>query len=396
MRVRGACAAILFVVSTVGAAQSSPPADSTPLQFIVTSDVHFGITRKAFRGDSNVSAARVNAAMIRQMNTMPALVLPLDGGVGAGRRVGSITMLAITGDLANRAEEGLPTAAESWAEFRGAFIDSLRLCDAAGRPSRLMLVPGNHDISNAIGYPRPLYPGPDASSAAGIFNLMMQPAVPLTPQNYDYARDRVHVSTDFGGVHCAFLNIWPDSAERAWLARDLARVSNATPVLLLAHDPPVGDPKHFRNPFGAHDINAVDRFENLLSETYQDGVPLPPAGAAKEPDNPRPPTEAEQRALGVFLQGHPNIRAYFHGHNNFNEFYDWVAPDASVRLPAFRVDSPMKGAQSATDETRVSFQLVTLDAQHVRLTVREILWNSAPLDPTAPIRFGAVRTIDRR
>lgn len=236
------------------------------IQFVVTAEVHYGIARRAFRGDSNVSAAQVNAAMVAQINSLPTLRLPRDSGVRAGHPVNAIDLLVVAGDIANRAEAGVQPGARSWMQCRTGFIDALRLRDAAGRRTRLLLLAGNHDVSNAIGFYRQMTPARDARAAAEIFNLMLRPAVRRTGVTYDYARDRIHYSIDVGNVHFAVVNIWPDCAERAWLAHDLARVAPSTPVLLFAHDSPAGDAKHFTNPRGTHDINATDRFENLLTE----------------------------------------------------------------------------------------------------------------------------------
>ncbi len=91
----------------------------------------------------------------------------------------------------------------------------------------------------------------------------------------------------------------------------------------------------------------------------------------------------EQRAFEAFLGRHPNITAYFHGNSNWNQFYDWIGPDHRVTLHAFRVDSPMKGAQSADDESRLSFHVASIDGSAHALTVRECLWtvNPAAADP---------------
>jgi hypothetical protein len=47
-----------------------------------------------------------------------------------------------------------------------------------------------------------------------------------------------------------------------------------------------------------------------------------------------------------------------------------------VALKTFRVDSPMKGKRSAQDESKLSFQVVTIDPRTARMTVREYLWNA--------------------
>ena len=63
-------------------------------------------------------------------------------------------------------EEGVQSATTSWSQFCSDWDSSIS--------SPLYLVPGNHDISNAIGYSKVLSPEKDASSAAGIFNRMMR------------------------------------------------------------------------------------------------------------------------------------------------------------------------------------------------------------------------------
>ncbi len=125
-------------------------------------------------------------------------------------------------------------------------------------------------------------------------------------------------SHTLGGVHFVFITIWPDSIVRAWLENDLRHVDRATPVVLFAHDQPEAQAKHFTNPNGSHDINAVDKFENLLAERLADGATI------------ESPTTIEQRDLERFLERHRNITAYFHGNSNWNEFYDWAGPSHTL------------------------------------------------------------------
>jgi hypothetical protein len=94
-----------------------------------------------------------------------------------------------------------------------------------------------------------------------------------------------------------------------------------------------------------------------------------------------------------FLKRHPNIKAYFHGNSNWNQFYVYHGPDNDVDLNVFRVDSPMKGRDSAKDETLLSFQLISLDTQSQALTVRECLWNTKPLDAAQKVVFGKSSTV---
>jgi hypothetical protein len=368
-----------------------PAAAGPDVTFVFTSDVHFGIARGQFRGGSYVNAQVVNAALVQKINGLPRTRLPQDGGLRAGEVIGAVDFVAITGDLTNRQELypiHIQPAAISWAQFQACYIDGLKLRDPQGRPAPLLLVPGNHDVSNAIGAPTKLVPATDATSMVEIYNRMMQPAVPLTPATYVYARDRVTYSRDFGGVHCIFLTMWPDSFARAWIDQDLQHVPATEPVFLFCHDPPDIDARHLINPNGTHDINAHDAFENLVSDTYADGD-----GATKK-DKPSGETTVEQRALAAFLRRHRNITAYFHGHENWNEVYTWKGPDQDLALNVFRVGSPMKG-RSAKEEAQLSFQVVTFNAGEQKLTDRECLWNTlgAKDGPSVPVSWGSVATV---
>jgi hypothetical protein len=165
------------------------------------------------------------------------------------------------------------------------------------------------------------------------------------------------------------------------LDRDLARTSPSTPAIVFAHDQPESEAKHFTNPNGTHDINGIDKFENMLADVLADGTSVDAS------------TEVEQRALQSFIAHHPNVTAYFHGNSNWNEFYDWTGPGHGVVLHTFRVDSPMKGAISSRDETKLSFQVATIDTESRRMTVRECLWNAYPARPSAPVAWGASTTV---
>lgn len=360
------------------------PSPPSSIQFLATSDLHYGITRKTFRGGTNVSARDVNAALVAQMNGLPAITLPADGGLRAGQRVGSTDFVAVTGDIANRAEEGVQAPAASWAQFRSGFVDALTLRAPGGQPTSVFPIPGNHDVTNAIGFYKPMVPPVDATPMAEMYNMTLKPRVARTKESYSYARDKVHYSRDIRGVRFIFLNVWPDAAERAWLATELRAVSSTTPVVLFAHDQPDVESKHFTNPNGASTVNPTDKFENVLGEVFKSGTTVDV------------PAVQQQRAFATFLASRPNIKAYFHGNDNSNEFYVWRGPDGSAALNSFRLDSPMKGNISADDETKLSFQLVTIDARAKRMTVREVLWNAAPANPSAPITWGASRTVSLR
>jgi len=324
--------------------------------------------------------------MVAVINALPHASFPKDGGLRSAERIGAIDFLAEGGDVANRAEVAshVQRPSESWAQFRADYIEGLTIRNPSGGRSDVFVVPGNHDASNAVGYYKEMSPAVDKTPMAEIYNRLMKPAVPRTPATYDYARDKVLASRDIRGVHFVFLTVWPDSAGRAWMDADLARLgSRATgvPVIIITHDQPEAESKHFRNPNGAHDINATNMFENLLVDTLADGR------AVSSSDT------IEQSAFEAFVRRHPNVSAYFHGNSNWNQFYDWTGPSHSVILHTFRVDSPMKGAVSSKDETKLSFQVVTIDMASRTMTVRECLWNADPARPAAAVAWGGSTTV---
>jgi predicted MPP superfamily phosphohydrolase len=349
----------------------APQAQPQTLRFVFTSDAHYGISRAHFRGHGGVDAHVVNAALVDAID-----------------RLGPLDFVAEGGDVANREEvtEAGPiqSAAVSWSQFRQDYIDRMTARTSTGVKTPVYVVPGNHDVSNAVGFYKPMQPLIDKSALVGEYNLMMAPARPRTTSSYNYAKDRVLFSRTLGGVHFVFITVWPDSTARAWLENDLRSVDRSTPVIVFTHDQPEAQAKHFTNPNGAHDINETDRFENLLTDRLADGTTIDA------------PTVMEQRELERFLTRHLNIRAYFHGNSNWNEFYDWAGPEHRAGLAVFRADSPMKGAVSGSDETRLSFQVATIDTSTQMLTVRECLWNVSPADPAAPLSWGESRTISLR
>jgi alkaline phosphatase/streptomycin-6-phosphatase len=370
-----------------------PPAPSVSAQrastrpdeihFVFSSDAHFGITRQKFRGTVNVGALVVNHALVEELNGLSRLTFPRDGGLDAAEAVGPIDFMVEGGDVANRQEitetGPIQPGAVSWTQFVREYIDGVTLRTPAGGRTPIFVVPGNHEASNAVGFSKPMRPLIDKTPMTEIYNRMLMPAVPKTTAAFDYIRDKVLYTRDIGGVHFVFLQIWPDSIERAWLERDLERVSSTTPVVLFAHDQPDVETKHFINPNGAHDINATDRFENLLADRLADGKTI-----AVE-------STIEQEALEAFIKRHPNVTAYFHGNSNWNQFYDWTGPRHSIALHTFRVDSPMKGAISSADETKLSFQVITIETASRTMTVRECLWNADPAHPI--LTWGASTTV---
>jgi hypothetical protein len=373
----------------------TPTRPDTLIQIIYTSDVHFGITRPAFDGDSNVRSTVVNARLVTTMNALPSLSLPFDKGVNAGQKVGPVDYIMISGDIANRQEvpiqnAAIPiqSAAISFGQFRQDYLQGITLHNHLGHPTGFLLVAGNHDVSDAIGFYKNMQPATDATSMAGIYNLMLHPATPLTAASFRYPEDKINYSRTIGGIAFLFVNIWTDSANRVWMSNELARIDSRTPVIIVCHDPPDADAAHFTNPHGNHDINGKDRFENLLEERSKD-IQDTTAGADGKPQN----DSIEQLGFVAFLKAHPNIKAYFHGHNNWNQFYTYTGPKGDVSLPTFRVDSPMKGKFSSKDETRLSFQLITIDPASKTLTVRECRWNTDPTHPDKPPVWGESLTL---
>lgn len=374
---------LTFVVGSGAAALLH--GQSSRVQFAFTSDAHYGLTRAAFRGHVHVSAQIVNEALIAGLNSLPAWRFPDDGGIDAGQLVGPLDFLVEGGDIANRAERtdagAIQPAALSWSQFAGDYLQRLNLPDREGGKAPVYIVPGNHDATNAVGFYKPMAPPIDKTAMVEIYNRMLRPAMRVTTGTYTYARDRVRYSHDVDGVHFVFLNVWPDSASRAWMAHDLSAVPSDTPVVIFVHDQPDAEAKHFINPNGVHDINAIDHFENLLADVFADGTTI------------ALPSVKEQADLEAFLAAHPNVTAYFHGNSNWNEFYDWSGPHHAASVHTFRVDSPMKGAVSGRDETQLSFQLSTIDSWSRRMTVRECFWNARPGDVSHALSWGATTTV---
>lgn len=308
------------------------------IQFVFTSDAHYGTVRKSFRGRKQVDARDINEALVAGINALPDLTLPADDGVGAGKPVDAVDFVVEGGDICNRPKKVSQSASLSWAQFRTDYIEGLAVKDGCGRKAPLFLIPGNHDADCA---PQ------DAAPMAEIYNRMMAPIPPRTASSFRPNEDRIHYSRTFGGVHFVFISLWPDRAERSWLEKDLGTISPTTPVVLFAHEPPADDP----------------------------------------------PGEGLPEALTGFLKAHPNITAWFHGHANWHEAYDWTGADGTLALHTFRVDSPMKGRASGKDERKLSFQLVTVDARNHRMTVRECLWNAGTQDSAVLEKFGESTTV---
>lgn len=358
-------------------------AEDRKIHFIYCSDVHYGLERE-FRGDT-VTADSVSRAMIAAFLMLDSTLLPEDGGTSGGEVFGKPDFVICTGDISNRMEDGVQSATASWEQFcrDWSVLASDRNNGATMAIGEyrcpLYIVPGNHDISNAIGYTKPLFPARDAASAAGIYNLMMKPDTLLTARTFDYRTDRTHYSLTTDSIRFVFMGMWPDSSMRGWYEENITKdnISEDIPTIIFTHDPPEAEAKHFTNPWKPHDINVRDGFQNLLTDIC----------AVKYTD--RKP-KGNWGELEKFFLSHPEIKAYFHGDCNYNEFYVWQGPEGKISLPVFRVDSPMKGEYSATDETLLSFIIVTIDTGKHLLTARECFWNT---EKRPGIRWGENTTI---
>ena len=300
-------ATLLFSVTT-----------NAQIQMIYTSDSHYGITRANFQGATSVDAHIVNAAMVAKMNGMSILSFPNDNGFKAGQTVGPIDYIINTGDLANRQESAAPaiqSAAASWAQFSTDYLSGLTLKNKLNQNTPVLLAPGNHDVSNAIGFYKAMNPLKDNTSMFNIYNYVFNPSTPKNASTYNYTTDKINYSKNIGGVHFMFVTLWPDSTNRIWMNNDIATVSNKTPVVIFTHDQPDIETKHLHNPNGIHDINATDKFENMVEETCKDGLTVSAASTI------------EQRGFANWVKAHSNVRAYFHGNSNANEYYLYKGPD---------------------------------------------------------------------
>ena len=207
--------------------------------------------------------------------------------------------------------------------------------------------------------------------------MAVTPDDSVSVSGFDYGLHKIHYSFVRDSIRFVFMGMWPDSVMRTWFDRETASDEDI-PVFIFTHDPPQANAKHFTNPNGSHDINAVDKFQNLLSDTCSvNAVGMKAVG--------------NWRVLERFLHERPSVKAWFHGDENYNEFYTWNGPDGSIALPVFRVDSPMRSFYSSSDETILSFIAVSIDPVRHLLTARECLWNTGKCPG---IVWGDMRTIE--
>jgi len=409
------------------------------VNFIYTSDNHYGIVRPIFRGAYNVGGQTVNEAMIARMNTLPTQVFPNDGGVAAGQTVGQVDFLMDTGDIANRSESSSiaaisslsylgttvnypgqgsynsPKSADTWSQWQHDFLGDtntghtagglLTLTNSQGQGIPVFLSPGNHDVSDAIGMSGAgkitALGNVDATSFVQIYNRMtpysgkapISTNVFANPADYANVNLQVNYSFNVGGTHVMCVNMFPDKNILNWMSNDLANVAASTPVLLFCHAPlnmAATETKVFGYPANA---------ASLTKDTAGD---IPFSLNNTNTSTSYVDMNAAKQYVADWLIAHPNVRALFSGHDNFNGATNWNGQDPNGALIAprdaawpgvelFRVDSPMKGDESGVsvttgpltgvgDETKLSFQVYSYDIATRRLTEREFLWNPTAND----------------
>ncbi len=374
------------------------------VQFLFSSDCHFGDVTSvsaAFQGATTpVDAVEVNGRARDAMNLLPGVAAPGDYGVNAGVAFGNFDFLAFTGDVASRSvlppESNGNSSAASFNQWKTIYSDGLTLKDRKGAALPIFLTPGNHDVTNALGGPEVMNPASDPTCFVNIYNWTMKPATPLLTTEFNYNLHKVFNVKVFGGIHFVFLNMWLDAEMQEKLEAYLTNVPTSSPVFIFAHMPPEQTGANFRDPLSnGLDFPWAGGFANYFRDAMDISNVVAPATAVTTATAPT----KEVKALATFLKAHKNIVAWFHGHDNFNQFRTWNGENSvtvdnkmtQLAIPVFRVDSPMKGKDSAKDPKKLSFQVVTIDTAKKLFTVRECLWNKTNTAGGA-IAWGATET----
>ena len=338
--------------------------DDEIVNFVFVSDQHYGLEREL--NNQILTSEYVNLAMLNAINSLPSVILPNDGGVGSNTKIEGIEMIINGGDISNRMQPNVQSAAESWKQFQQNFIEKIETRQKNGALTELFLIPGNHDVSNAIGYTSPLNPATDKTVMAEIYNLMIKPKTKVSAEDYDYTSDKIHYVIDRFGIRFMMINIWPSAEERLWM--DSVMVE--TPVIIFGHDELDVELKHLTNPAKGNPIG--DGYENIISD-----INIEPGTSVQE-----------QRNMAQWIARNPSVKAYFHGNTNYNEFYVYQGPDQNIALNTFRVDSPMKGEYSAFDSSLLSFQVISININKMEMSVRECFWARGK-----DVEWGEVKTI---
>jgi 3',5'-cyclic AMP phosphodiesterase CpdA len=248
-------AALAGAVCAGGAASRPTSAPSRPAEkpkfdvtFFVAADTHFGVEGIAAR----------NRKQIRAMNAMPGRAYPRAWGGKVARPRGVL----IAGDLTESGKT------DEWREF-------LKHYGSTGSDGLLKFPvyagTGNHDRHTLL---------PVQQVLAGVRE----------------AHGALTYSWDWDKLHLVCLDLYPDAANRQWLAKDLEKVGKEAPVVLFFHYPLLG-------PF---------------SDWWKD---------------------KDKRAFARTIEGY-NVIAVFHGHYHGSEHYRWRGHDV------YNVGSPKHAAHS--------------------------------------------------
>ena len=189
--------------------------------------------------------------------------------------------------------------------------------------------------------------------------------------------------------------MWPDKTVRPLIDADLAKMSNASaPVVLFTHDQPDIESKHLSSDLTNYTVSPValdwtKKFENLVSDVVIDPDTTGTLSISS-------PSTTAQKGLADWLATKKNIVAYFHGNDNSFQNYNWTGTNNQISLNVFRVDSPMKGSVSGVDAadgkgdpSKLSYNVVTIDAAAQNMTVREYLWQQKKWGTSSTVSLAA-------
>ena len=208
------------------------------------------------------------------------------------------------------------------------------------------MVPGNHEASNAVGFYKPMTPPIDKTPMVEIYNRMMRPAAPKDDGDVRllHAIGSSSPATSAACTSCSSRS-GPIRRRALWMDNDLEpSVSESTPVIIFTHDQPDVEAKHFMNPNGAHDINAARSSSRTCS---------PITSRTARPSTT--PSLIEQAPARAFLERASEHHRVLPRQLELERVLRLERPDRTIVLHTFRVDSPMKGAVSATTRQSCRF-----------------------------------------
>jgi len=249
------------------------------------------------------------------MNTLPGQSSPRTARA-RGSPVGAIDMVIETGDIANRMEvvTQCPSAKRrrSWAQFSIDYINGLNLFDQSSNRGASLACAGQsrrqqrHRILHAHGADHA------ATSMAGSTIFMAESGRPLTAST-SLRADKIQLLGGSRRHPHGVPQYVPDSASGRGSGTTSRRSTRARPCSSSCTIRPPSI-QHFINPNGLHDINTVDKFENL------------PRGSTRRAPTINAPSTIEQRAFATFLKAHKNVVAYSTA-TPTHAVHDWNGPD---------------------------------------------------------------------